>query len=62
MSSPSQNNYDERLQEKLQQIANKRGVDSPQYEELYRLKSGAGVAPKKSKSATEKTQDIKAQE
>lgn len=43
MSLPLQNNYADRLAEKLQRHADKRGQDSNSFEELYRLKSAAGA-------------------
>lgn len=48
---PSQN---ERLAEKLKRIAEKRGADSAQAEELARVESVEGVTPRKRDSVTEK--------
>lgn len=47
-TSPSQNNYNERLSEKLQRQADKRGSDSPAAEELNNLtKPVEGVTPQR---------------
>lgn len=51
MSSPSQNNYDTRLAEKLALIASKRGVTSPPAAELKHV---TGAPAEASKDVTEK--------
>ena len=56
MLSHSQNNYAERLAEKLQRQAEKRGADSPAAEELAHVQPAAeAVTPQKRTSGTEGT-------
>lgn len=53
---PSQNNnYDERLAEKLARMAAKRGEDSEPAQELKRIKPSESVTSQKRKGATEKS-------
>jgi len=51
------NNYDERLREKLQRIADKRGEDSTAAEELGNIKHTGAAPQKREKSVTEKAKD-----
>lgn len=50
-----QNNYDERLAEKLARLAAKRGGDSAPAQELKRVKPSESVTSQKRKGVTEKS-------
>lgn len=59
MSLLSQNNYSERLAEKLQQIAGKRGANSEAAKELAHIQPAAeAVTPQKRERGTEGTKKV----